>query len=202
MIKTSTKTCFQLESLLFGCQTCPWQGWGKTRSIPTGSRSPPTADEQEEHGDKHQKQVNNLRFEVLLVEDHRTEQETDNYGTTAHHRDNGNHGTLKAEGIEVSKVGCREEQRDEDDAPVPSEWRGLLVGGPPEEEEHQEHHEKLVDIVPRLHGEFVQPHTAISWRCHEKLVIQSGDSPQHVGEHHEDDPFVMLEVDTLLFAGA
>ena len=26
-IKTSTKTCFQLESLLFGCQTCPWQGW-------------------------------------------------------------------------------------------------------------------------------------------------------------------------------
>ena len=164
--------------------------------------SPPAADEEEEHGDEHQEQVDGLRFEVLLVENQRAEQETDDYGATAHHGDNGNHGTLEAEGVEVGKVGRREEQRDEYDAPVPAEWRGLLVGGPPEEEEHQQHHEELVDVVPRLHGEFVQSHSAISRRCHEKLVVQPGDGPQHIGEHHEDYPFVMLEVDALLLAGA
>ena len=79
---------------------------------------------------------------------HRTEEEADDDTASANHRDDGDHGTIKTEGVEVGEVGCGEEDGDEDDAPVPTEWGCLLVGGPPEEEEHGEHHEELVDVVP------------------------------------------------------
>lgn len=132
-----------------------------------------TANKQEEHGEEDEEKVDDFRLEVFLVEDHRTEEEADDDAAATHHGDDRNHGTVESEGIEVSEVGCGEENADEDDAPVPMEWGGLLVGGPPQEEEHGEHHEELVDVVPRLHGELVESHTAIFGRCHEELVIKT-----------------------------
>ena len=161
-----------------------------------------TAQEQEEHGEEDEEEVEELGFEVLLMKDHGAEEEADNDGTSTHHGDDGDHGAIQSEGIEVGEVGGGEEDADEDDAPVPMERGGLLVGGPPEEEEHGEHHEELVDVVPRLHSELVKSHATVLRRCHEEFVVESGDGAEHVGEHHEDNPFVVLEVDALFLAGA
>ena len=40
---------------------------------------------------------------------------------------------------------------DEDDAPVPMEWSGVLLCWPPDHQEHGSHEETLVDIVPALY---------------------------------------------------
>ena len=136
------------------------------------------------------------------MEHHGTEEETDQHGAAPHHGDNGNHGSVEAEGVEIGKVGGGEEHRDEDDAPVPTEGGSLLAEREPQEEEHGKHHEELVEGVPRLHGEFVQSHTTVLGRCHQELVVESADGAQHIGEHHEDNPFVVLEIDTFFLAGA
>lgn len=90
------------------------------------------------------------------MEDECSEEETDDDAASAYHRNYGYHGSVHAEGIEVCKVGSGEEYADEDDAPVPVEGGGVLVIWPPEEKEHGEHNEELVDVVPRLHGKFIE----------------------------------------------
>ena len=82
------------------------------------------------------------------MEGHRSEEEADHDRTSAYHRDNGYHGAVQTQCIEICKVGGGEEYADENDAPVPAEWGGLLVGGPPQQEEHREHHEELVNVIP------------------------------------------------------
>ena len=160
------------------------------------------SEEQEEHREQDEEEVDEFCFEVLLTEHHCTEEEADDDAAATNHGDDGDHGAIEAESVEVGEVGGGEEHGDEDDAPVPTERGGLLVRRPPEEEEHGEHHEELVDVVPRLHGELVKSHATVLGRCHEELVVETGDGAEHVGEYHEDDPLVVLEVDALFLAGA
>ena len=84
-----------------------------------------------EHTEQYQEKVHKLRLQVLLVEDGSTEEEADDDRATANHAHDTNHGSGQAEGVEVYEVGSREEYADEDDAPVPMEWGGVLLGRPP-----------------------------------------------------------------------
>ena len=136
------------------------------------------------------------------MEDECSEEETDDYTAATHHGDDGYHGSVETEGIEVCKVGCGEEDADEDDAPVPMEGRGALVVRPPEEQEHEEHHEELVDIVPGLNCQFVESHTVVLWRCHEEFIVESGYGSEDVGKDYEDDEAVVTEVNAFFLAGA
>ena len=135
------------------------------------------------------------------MEDEGSEEETDDDAATAHHGNDGYHGSVQAEGIEVCEVGGGEEYADEDDAPVPMEGGGAFVVWPPEEEEHGEHHEKLVYVVPGLYGEFVESDAVVLGRCHKEFVVESADGSEYVCQDDEDDEAVVLEVDTFFFAG-
>ena len=59
------------------------------------------SDEEEKHGEQDEGEVDELGAEILLVEDHGTEEETDDDGATPHHGDDADHGTVEAEGVEV-----------------------------------------------------------------------------------------------------
>ena len=81
---------------------------------------------------------------------------------------------------------------------MPVEWGGLLACWVPEQEKHREHHKELVDVVPRLDGEFVESHTVIGRRGHEKLVVESADGTQHIGQDDKENVLVVLEINTFL----
>ena len=118
---------------------------------------------EEEHTEQDEEEIYELRLEVLLVEDGCTEEEADDDRTTADHAHDTDHGTRQAERIEIYEVGSREEDADEDDAPVPMEWGGVLLRWPPDHQEHGSHEEALVDIVPALYDHSIQSYTTILW---------------------------------------
>ena len=51
------------------------------------------------------------------MEGHRSEEEADHDRTSAYHRDNGYHGAVQTQCIEICKVGGGEEYADENDLP-------------------------------------------------------------------------------------
>ena len=106
------------------------------------------SDEEEEHGEEDKGEVDEFCLEVRFLEYHCSEEEGDDDAATAYHGDDADHGVVHAKGVEIGKVGSGEEYGDEDDAPIPMEWGGLLACRIPEEKEHEEHHEELVDVVP------------------------------------------------------
>ena len=160
------------------------------------------ANEEEEHGKEHEEQVDGLGAQVLFVKEDGSEEEADEHRTAPHHGDDGNHGSVQPERVEVSEVGGGEEDGNEDDAPMPTKGGGFVAVGPPKRQEHEEHEEELVEGVPRLHGKFVESHSAVLRRSHEELVVEPRYGSQHIGQHHEHNPLVVLEVDALLLAGA
>ena len=159
------------------------------------------ADEEEEHGEKDKSEVEEFGPEVLLVEEHSTTEEGDDHATPSDHADDANHSFVLTEGVEIDEIGCREEDRDEDDAPIPMEGRGLLAMGIPEHQQHDEHHEELIDVVPRLDGHLVEPYACGGW-SHEVTVVESAHGSEHIGEDNEGYPFVVTEIDTFLLPTA
>ena len=74
-----------------------------------------TAEVEEKHAKEDQCQVNGFGAQVLLVEHQRPHGEGDHDAATTYHRDNADHGSGKAQGIEIGEVSHREEERDERD---------------------------------------------------------------------------------------
>lgn len=157
---------------------------------------------EEEHTEQDEEEIHELRLEVLLVEDGCTEEEADDDRTAADHAHDTDHGTRQAERIEIYEVGSREEDADEDDAPVPMEWSGVFLCWPPDHQEHGSHEEALVDIVPALYDHSIQSHTAILRWSHQILVVETTHGTEHGSQYDEVDPLVVLEVDALLLSAA
>ena len=61
------------------------------------------------------------------MEDGCTEEEADDDRTAADHADDTDHGSRQAQCVEIYEIGSRKEDADEDDAPVPVEWGGVLL---------------------------------------------------------------------------
>lgn len=110
---------------------------------------------EEQHSEQNEKKVNKLSLEVLLVEDGCSEEEADDDRTAADHTDDTDHGSRQAQCVEIYEISSRKEDADEDDAPMPMEWGGVLLGRPPDHQEHGSHEEALVDVVPALHDHSV-----------------------------------------------
>ena len=136
------------------------------------------------------------------MEDGCTEEEADDDRTTTDHTYDTDHSTRQAERIEIYEVGSREENADEDDAPVPMEWSGVLLRWPPDHQEHGSHEEALVDIVPALYDHSIQSHTAILRWSHQILVVETTHGTEHGSQYDEVDPLVVLEVDALILYAA
>ena len=79
----------------------------------------------------------------------------DDNRTAANHAHDTDHGARQTQSIEINEVGCRKEDTDEDDTPVPVEWGRILLGRPPYHQQHGSHEETLVDVVPALHNHSV-----------------------------------------------
>ena len=119
-------------------------------------------------------------------------EEGDDDIAASYHRDDGNHGTLLAQRLEVGKVGNRQEERDEQDGPAPLE--GLLLAlRKPEDKHHAAHNEHDINIAPCLHQHIVE-------LPHECFVVERADSSQQRSRHSKPYPTVMLEVNALLLS--
>ena len=70
---------------------------------------------EQHHAEEDEEEVKGLGAKVFLLEDKGTEKEGDKDAAAPHEADDGNHGTRKAEGIEIGHVGSGEEEGDEDD---------------------------------------------------------------------------------------
>ena len=150
-----------------------------------------TAQIEEEHTDEHQDEVDRLALQILFVEEEGAEEEGDYHTATTHHRDNGNHGILVAEGVEIDEIGCAEKQRDAHNGPLPAEGRARLALRIPQEQDDGAHDEHLVDVVPRLHQHGMEPR-------HQVLVVQAADGARHRRQDDEQNPLVVFEIDALL----
>ena len=157
---------------------------------------------QEHHSQKHEEEVESLALSVLLVKDECSEEERNDYASAAHHAHDANHCSVEAEAVEVHKVGRAQEERDEDDAPVPVEWGSALALRIPQQQHHRSHHEELVDVVVTLYCHLVQSHAAVLWCSHQILVVQTAYCSEDVCQHHEQNPFVVLEVDAFLLSAS
>ena len=73
------------------------------------------------------------------MEDGGSEEEADDDRTATNHAHDADHGTRQTQCVEINEIGCRKEDADEDDAPVPMEWGGVLLGRPPYHQEHRTH---------------------------------------------------------------
>ena len=89
------------------------------------------------------------------MEDGCTEEEADDDRTAANHAHDTDHGARQTQSVEINEVGCRKEDTDEDDTPVPVERGRILLGRPPYHQQHGSHEETLVDVVPALHNHSV-----------------------------------------------
>ena len=136
------------------------------------------------------------------MEDGGSEEEADDDRTSANHADDTDHGSRQAQCVEIYEIGSRKEDTDEDDAPMPMEWGGVLLGRPPYHQEHRTHEEALVDVIPALNYHSVQSHTAILGWSHQILIVESAHRSEHGSQHDEVDPLVVLEVDALLLSAA
>ena len=105
------------------------------------------------------------------MEDGCTEEEADDDRTAADHADDTDHGSRQAQCVEIYEIGSRKEDADEDDAPMPMEWGGVLLGRPPYHQEHGSHEEALVDVVPALHDHSIQSYTTILGWSHQILIV-------------------------------
>ena len=157
---------------------------------------------EEQHSEQNEKKVNKLSLEVLLVEDGCTEEEADDDRTAADHADDTDHGSRQAQCVEIYEIGSRKEDADEDDAPMPMEWGGVLLGRPPYHQEHGSHEEALVDVVPALHDHSIQSYTTILGWSHQILVVETAYCTENGSQHDEVNPLVVLEVDALLLSAA
>ena len=135
------------------------------------------------------------------MEEHSSEEEGDDDGSSAYHADDADHGIIVTEGIEIDKIGSSEEKGDEDDTGIPSKRCGAMTVGIPQEDEHEEHHEELVDVVPSLYGHLVESHTC-GCRGHKVTIIEAADGSENVCEDDKSDPFVMFEVDSFFLAAS
>ena len=105
------------------------------------------------------------------MEDGCSEEKADDDRTAADHADDTDHGSRQAQCVEIYEISSRKEDADEDDAPMPMEWGGVLLGRPPYHQEHGSHEEALVDIVPALYDHSIQSHTTILGWSHQILIV-------------------------------
>ena len=65
-----------------------------------------TANIEEHHTQQHQRQIEGLGLEVLLVEEKRTKHETHHHATSADHRYDADHRIRQTQRIEIHEIGC------------------------------------------------------------------------------------------------
>lgn len=146
---------------------------------------------EEKHTQQDKHQVERLAADILFLEEKGPGDEAHHDTAAAYHRDDRNHGVGVAEGIEIDKVGADEEERDEEYRGAPHERSGVFAMRVPQEQQHDGHHGHLVIGVPHLHGHAVE---AVR---HEVFVIQSAGGSRNGGQHDEEYPQVVAEIDSL-----
>ena len=145
-------------------------------------------------------QVKCLALEILFSKHHCTEEERNHYTTSTNHRDNRNHGIFQTQGVEIHEIGCREEERDENNRPMPMKRCRSMTFRPPKQKQHRSHHQALIYVVPRLHHHSIQADTSVGNGSHQILVVQSADRTHHGCSHDGKHPTVVLEIDAFLLA--
>ena len=161
-----------------------------------------TSQIKEHHTNQYQEQIESLALQVLFPEHHCPEKERNNHTTPTHHRNDGNHRIVQAQGIEIYEISSREEDGDEYNRPTPMERRSLLTLGIPQQEQHRSHHEALVNVVPRLDRHPVKTDASFSDRSHQILVVQTTDRTQYRSPNDGKHPSVMLEVNAFLLSAS
>ena len=136
------------------------------------------------------------------MEDSSSEEEADDDRTSADHADDTDHGSRQAQCVEIYEIGSRKENTDEDDAPMPMEWSGVLLVWPPDHQQHSSHQEALVDVVPTLYDHSIQSHATIFWWSHQIFVVKTTHRTEYGSQNDEVNPLVVLEVDALFLSAA
>ena len=163
---------------------CLWSGWLSVR-----------ADPDEDHSDKDEDQVENLRAEVAFLEDEDSAGEGDDDRTAADQGHDRDHRRRVVQGCEICEVTDADEYGYQRNGPAPAERGGLMSLWVPEHCAYHGHDQKLVEVEPAL-GEHRAEH------LHHMLVVESAHGSCHGGSRHAPYPSVVPEVYILLFAGA
>ena len=151
------------------------------------------ADPEEDHTDKDQQQIDSLGPQVPLMEKQGAETERDDHRTTADHRDDGDHRTGIAQGIEIAKIGGGEKDRDQRNGPAPMKRGSAISAGPPDQRHGCGHHPELIEGVPALDEDGIEP------PCDEFVVEAACGTQQGCGRDTVD-PDIVTEINPLLSA--
>lgn len=165
-----------------------------------------TTEEEEEHAQENEHEVEDFAAQVFLVEQDGCTGETDYYAASSYHADDAYHGVGEREGIEVGKVGCREEYAYKYDCKqvilALAELELLRYATPIYNKEYDCHEKALIDVVPTLHNHAVEPYPTLADGCHEVSVVESADGAEDALQHNKEYPFVVAEVDAFALSAA